>query len=47
MMQDMCGCVPEPSKETRVKQLEAAKSRLEDHIKHIEETIKELEGKSE
>ena len=45
MMQGMCGCGPEPSKETRIKQLEAFKSRLEDHLKHIEETIKELEEK--
>ncbi len=45
MMHGMCG--PELSKETKIKQLEAFKSKLEDHIKHIDETIKELEGKSE
>ena len=43
MMQGFCG--PELSKETRIKQLEAFKSKLEDHIKHIDETIKELEVK--
>jgi len=47
MMHDMCGCGPEPSKETKIKQLEAFKSKLEDHIKHIDETIQEIEGKSE
>jgi uncharacterized coiled-coil protein SlyX len=38
------GCAPyEQSKETRIKSLEAFKSRLEDHIKHIDETITELQ----
>ncbi|MFW9833752.1 MAG: hypothetical protein ACFFEK_07145 [Candidatus Thorarchaeota archaeon] len=38
------GCAPyEQSKETKIKSLEAFKSRLEDHIKHIDETISELQ----
>ena len=31
------------SKETKIKSLEAFKSRLEDHIKHIDEKIVELQ----
>ena len=39
-----CGCASfEQSKETKIKSLEAFKSRLEDHIKHIDEKISELE----
>lgn len=38
------GCAPyEESKGTRIKRLEAFKSRLEDQIKHIDEKIQELE----
>lgn len=39
-----CDCAPyEQSKETKVKSLEAVKSRLEDHIKHIDEKIADLQ----
>ncbi|MHA3963295.1 MAG: hypothetical protein AM325_007115 [Candidatus Thorarchaeota archaeon SMTZ1-45] len=38
------GCAPyEQSRETKIKSLEAFKSKLEDHIKHIDEKIAELE----
>jgi hypothetical protein len=38
------GCAPyEQSKETKIKSLEAFKSRLQDHLKHIDEQIAELE----
>jgi hypothetical protein len=38
------GCAPfEQSKETKIKSLEAFKSRLEDHIKHIDEKISEMQ----
>ncbi|NHI88578.1 MAG: hypothetical protein EAX87_03585 [Candidatus Thorarchaeota archaeon] len=38
------GCAPfEQSKETKIKSLEAFKSRLEDHIKHIDEKIEEMQ----
>jgi hypothetical protein len=39
-----CGCESyEQSKETKIKSLEAFKSRLEDHIKHIDEKIAEVQ----
>ncbi len=40
----MC-CSPgyEPSKEARIKGLEAMKAQLEDYIKHIDERISDLE----
>ena len=39
-----CDCAPyEQSKETKVKSLEAFKSRLEDHIKHIDEKIADIQ----
>jgi hypothetical protein len=38
-----CGPGYEPSKEARIKGLEAMKARLEDHIKHIDERISDLE----
>jgi len=43
-MSHMC-CGPgfEPSKESRIKDLEAMKARLEDYIKHIDERIADLE----
>lgn len=38
------GCAPyEQSKETKIKGLEAIKSRLKDHITHIDKKIAELE----
>jgi hypothetical protein len=39
----MCYPMMEPSKETRIKSLEALKSKLEDYLKHIDERIAELE----
>ena len=38
-----CGPGYEPSKESRIKDLEAMKVRLEDYIKHIDEKISDLE----
>ncbi|MHA1908261.1 MAG: hypothetical protein ACW98Y_13260 [Candidatus Thorarchaeota archaeon] len=38
-----CGCYSDQSKETRVKQLEALKSQLQDHINRIDSKITELE----
>jgi hypothetical protein len=39
-----CDCAPyEQSKETKVKSLEAFKSRLEDQIKQIDEKITDLQ----
>ena len=38
-----CGCYSDQSKETRVKQLEALKSQLQDHINKIDSKITELE----
>ncbi len=43
-MHSMCGCEPfGSSKETKIKSLEAIKSRLEDSIKHIDEKIVEIQ----
>ncbi|MFW9983967.1 MAG: hypothetical protein ACFFCB_04475 [Candidatus Odinarchaeota archaeon] len=38
-------CDPEfePSKKSQIKSLEAMKAKLEDHIQHIDERIKEIE----
>ena len=39
-----CDCAPYgQSKETKIKSLEAIKSRLEDNIKHIDEKIADLQ----
>ena len=38
-----CGPGYEPSKESRIKDLEAMKARLEDYVKHIDEKISDLE----
>ena len=43
MIDMMCGCAGGQSKETRIKQLEALKSQLQDHINHIDSKIAELE----
>jgi hypothetical protein len=43
-MHSMCGCEPYgSSKETKIKSLEAIKSRLEDSIKHIDEKIANIQ----
>ena len=43
MFQSMC-CQPfEQSKESQIKGLEAAKARIEDYLKHIDEKIAELQ----
>ncbi|MFW9848395.1 MAG: hypothetical protein ACFFF4_04600 [Candidatus Thorarchaeota archaeon] len=39
----MCCSPGDQSKETRIKQLEALKSQLQDHINSIDEKINELE----
>ena len=41
----MCGCTEHDglSKETRVKYLEAVKSKLEDRIKHIDQKIEKVQ----
>jgi hypothetical protein len=43
MMNCGCGCHEGQSKETRIKQLEALKSQLQDHIGKIDSKITELE----
>lgn len=48
LFKDLCGCGPmTASKETRIKQLEAMKSHLQDRLKEIDKHIKEVQKEKE